>query len=126
MEDGKNHHVRFDGVVTAGNLLSLLGMVGAVISSVFYVAVTVGHEEERITAEITLREKSIESLQQQLIAARADEAERFAGIGRRIDESVDAERAVIAQINAALSQINTRLDTAILTAHPRPLDGATR
>ena len=126
MEDGKNHHVRFDGVVTAGNLLSLLGMVGAVISSVFYVAVTVGHEEERITAEITLREKSIESLQQQLIAARADEAERFAGIGRRSDESVDAERAVIAQINAALSQINTRLDTAILTAHPRPLDGATR
>lgn len=122
MDDGRNHHVRFDGVVTAGNLLSLLGMVGAVISSVFYVAVTVGHEEERITAEITLREKSIESLQQQLIAVRADEADRFAGIGRRIDESVDAERAVIAQINTSLSQINTRLDTAIMSAHPHPLD----
>ena len=122
MDDGRNHHVRFDGVVTGGNLLSLLGMVGAVISSVFYVAVTVGHEEERITAEITLREKSIESLQQQLIAVRADEADRFAGIGRRIDESVDAERAVIAQINASLSQINTRLDTAIMSAHPHPLD----
>jgi small-conductance mechanosensitive channel len=116
MEDGKNHHVRFDGVVTAGNLLSLLGMVGAVISSVFYVAVTVGHEEERITAETTLREKSIEALQQQLISLRAEESERFVLIGRRIDESVEAERAIIAQINAALNQINARLDAAIMGA----------
>lgn len=126
MDDGRKHQFRFDGVVTAGNLLSLLGMVGAVISSVFYVAVSVGHEEERITAEIMLREKSIENLQQQLIAVRADEADRFAGIGRRIDESVDAERAVIAQINAALSQINTRLDAAIMSVHPHPLDSDTR
>jgi hypothetical protein len=126
MDDGRKHQFRFDSVVTAGNLLSLLGMVGAVISSVFYVAVSVGHEEERITAEIMLREKSIENLQQQLIAVRADEADRFAGIGRRIDESVDAERAVIAQINAALSQINTRLDAAIMSVHPHPLDSDTR
>jgi hypothetical protein len=124
MEEGRSHHVRFDGVVTAGNLLSLVGMIGAVISSVFYVALAVGHEDERISAETTLREKSIENLQQQLLAERADEADRFAGIGRRIDESVDAERAVIAQINAALSQINARLDGAIMSGHVRAGDNA--
>ena len=124
MIDDNKHHVRFDGVVTAGNLLSLLGLISAVLSSVFYVAIAVGREDERITAEITLREKSIEGLQQQLLAARAEEAERIASIGRRIDESVDSERAIIAQINAALSQIDARLDAAIMNSHPRPLDNA--
>lgn len=116
MEERARGNVRFDGVITAGNLLSLIGMVGAVLTSVFYVAIEIGHEEEQITAEARIRDKSIENLQQQMVAERSDEAERFAAIGRRIDESVDAERAVIAQINASLGQINTRLDTAIMGA----------
>jgi hypothetical protein len=110
------HAVRFDGVVTAGNLLTLIGMLGGVLASVAYVAAAVGHDEERITAETTLREKSIEALQQQLLSLRAEESERFVLIGRRIDESVEAERAIIAQINAALNQINARLDAAIMGA----------
>jgi|BEDMetMinimDraft_2_1075160.scaffolds.fasta_scaffold00285_6 hypothetical protein len=110
------HAVRFDGVVTAGNLLTLIGMLGGVLASVAYVAVAVGHDEERITAETALREKSIEALQQQLITLRAEESERFVLIGRRIDESVEAERAIIAQIDAALNQINARLDAAIMSA----------
>jgi len=126
MEERARGNVRFDGVITAGNLLSLIGMVGAVLTSVFYVAIEIGHEEEQITAEARIRDKSIENLQQQMVAERSDEAERFAAIGRRIDESVDAERAVIAQINAALSQINTRLDAAIMSVHPHPLDSDTR
>lgn len=120
MEEPARGNVRFDGVITAGNLLSLLGMIGAVLTSVFYVAIEIGHEEEQITAEARIRDKSIENLQQQLVSERGDEAERFASIGRRIDESVDAERAVIAQINALLSQINTRLDTAIMGARMHP------
>lgn len=116
----KKYALRFDGVITAGNLISLLGMLGAVVSGGFYLALSLGHQDERLTAETTMRERSIQNLQAQILAERTEEGDRLLNISHRIDDSVDAERAVIAQINAALGQISSRLDAAILGVRERP------
>ncbi len=117
----KRSPLRFDGVITAGNLISLVGMISAVLSGIFYVAIALSQLDERLSAEAITRQKGLENLQMEFVASRSDQAERLTTLSRRIDDSVDAERAVIAQINASLAQISSRLDAAILGLRARPL-----
>ncbi len=112
MDDSPQPGFRWDGTVSAGNVLTTLSMAVALI--VWGVRL-----EARVDAEAVLRQRFETTTMQAIRDLKADQGTAVAEIESRLNEEAATRRSDDAEVKASLRNIDDRL-TAVLLALTAP------